>query len=624
MENLQYSFPANIWRKYHSVFWNAVLITLLFSFMVVAMSLFSRTYSDFGLPKINNGVLDVSNSKILESKSLPLVGTWSFFWNQLLTPDQPGNEKIFYSVPGTWESREQQGEAYPSYGHATFRASIKLNQLPEQLALQIPAIGTAFQLYVDETLLASAGVVADNPNSAKPGYHPQLLLFRPASREFELTLQVSNYDLFWGGMWQSIRLGEANVLISEQSTENFRSSFFVAVFVTVMVMNLMQFSLRPSDLAPIMVALSCLLLGTRELESGNVLQFANMLQLSFETSVRINFLTFVLVMPVMGIYLHMNFPEKIRTSVMVPLYVLSTLYGLLIIVSDPSFSSQFMQYFQILSIAYMPYVLYCLARAAIAKLKGAKLLFTGTLLICAFGANDILVGMGQLDSQAITSYGFVCFVFCQNYVTFARFVEAKKRLQVLSNTLEQKVEQRTQELELSNRKLEEKANRDELTGLPNRRGIKPHLDDAVSELNNKHVPSCLLILDFDHFKIINDTLGHDIGDKVLEEGGQLITDILRRRDIAARWGGEEFLVLLPDTPLQGGMILAEKLRENIHSKLTASIGSDVSTTIGIVELCEGESIESSLKRADEALYEGKNSGRNKVVSASVDPQGLTL
>jgi two-component system, cell cycle response regulator len=165
------------------------------------------------------------------------------------------------------------------------------------------------------------------------------------------------------------------------------------------------------------------------------------------------------------------------------------------------------------------------------------------------------------------------------------------------------------------KQLEIAARTDPLTGLLNRRRIIELIEiEAIRYARNKKLFS-IVIGDIDFFKSINDSYGHDGGDFVLKTIAETISSNIRKQDSASRWGGEEFLILLPETNISGARNLTEKLREKLLDCGFTSINSDlkVPMTFGLAEFDSGQSIDSTIKKADIALYEGKSKGRNCVV-----------
>lgn len=181
-------------------------------------------------------------------------------------------------------------------------------------------------------------------------------------------------------------------------------------------------------------------------------------------------------------------------------------------------------------------------------------------------------------------------------------------------------------------RLTREAQQDPLTGLLNRRSLYEHQPPRGPGLERC---ASVLLLDLDHFKTVNDERGHLAGDEVLKAVARRLLDGVRSADRVARWGGEEFLVWLPSTPLEGARRLAESLRERIGSVPIALPGGEVRQTvsIGVAEMRPDEHLEPAVARADEVLYEAKRHGRNQVcvwrpttpeAAASDRPPGTAL
>lgn len=161
---------------------------------------------------------------------------------------------------------------------------------------------------------------------------------------------------------------------------------------------------------------------------------------------------------------------------------------------------------------------------------------------------------------------------------------------------------------------------DQLTGLYNRRYLASHLSAMFDRAYWTGRSLSVLVLDIDHFKHINDTYGHDVGDKVIQGFADRISGAIRGIDLACRYGGEEFLVAMPDTDINFARIVAERLRQDIAGeKFILNNGRDiveVTVSIGIASTDSSTDVDTAqklIKRADEALYEAKESGRNKVI-----------
>lgn len=169
-------------------------------------------------------------------------------------------------------------------------------------------------------------------------------------------------------------------------------------------------------------------------------------------------------------------------------------------------------------------------------------------------------------------------------------------------------------------KARQQAFNDALTGLMNRRGFDNALEETISEAVKNDSPLCLLLIDIDHFKKVNDTHGHLVGDKVLRGLSRLLINQMRGNDFLSRYGGEEFAVILPNTPITGAYTVAENLRKSAqklrltHVK-TGNRLTDITISTGVACYHKGESTENFINRCDKALYRAKHQGRNKTVIA---------
>lgn len=152
---------------------------------------------------------------------------------------------------------------------------------------------------------------------------------------------------------------------------------------------------------------------------------------------------------------------------------------------------------------------------------------------------------------------------------------------------------------------------DELTGLHNRRAMEQHLVQQIAQACRADQTFSLLLLDIDHFKQVNDEHGHLQGDKVLCAVARVLQNSLRSQDIAGRWGGEEFLVLLPNTAAAPALVLAERLRTNVASACGVTVSIGLHTMHGLPD----ESADAMLDAADRALYAAKGQGRNCVATS---------
>ncbi|QKI89794.1 diguanylate cyclase [Thiomicrorhabdus xiamenensis] len=157
-------------------------------------------------------------------------------------------------------------------------------------------------------------------------------------------------------------------------------------------------------------------------------------------------------------------------------------------------------------------------------------------------------------------------------------------------------------------------NTDELTQLRNRKYFNERMKEQLDLFNRYQQPFCMIIFDIDDFKAINDKYGHKVGDDVLIRMSEVITSVVRKTDLLFRVGGEEFVVLAPQTVLSEGEVLAEKIRLAVYENVDVLQGRHVSISLGVAEIRKDESFDAIYQRVDELLYQAKNSGKNRVCS----------
>jgi len=172
----------------------------------------------------------------------------------------------------------------------------------------------------------------------------------------------------------------------------------------------------------------------------------------------------------------------------------------------------------------------------------------------------------------------------------------------------------TKEVKLQ-KELKNLAMRDSLTGIYNRHKVNEIIDEEIIRQSRYNNSFALLMLDIDHFKSVNDNYGHGVGDIILQELSNLVVKNIRKSDKFARWGGEEFLIILPQTTAEGAFKYAQKLVDVIATYEFSEV-SKLTISVGVSIYREGESKTEFLKRTDEALYIAKEKGRNRVIFKS--------
>jgi len=280
---------------------------------------------------------------------------------------------------------------------------------------------------------------------------------------------------------------------------------------------------------------------------------------------------------------------------------------LIVLVPGIEIHSQTLHLWQYWTLPLLLIIPWLIIREAHAGHPEARTALIGVMIFLTACTNDLMIDLVGWNSTRLVPMGFVA-------IMVSMAISLANKLTTVLNDLEGQVGERTTELRRANRLLAEVARRDPLTSLLNRRGFS---DEAESELlrfgRSGREPS-LILADLDNFKDFNDQYGHACGDYVLQKVARLLGDQVRNMDKLARWGGEEFIFLLPEISSEAAAHVAEKLRLVIENNRFEYDGLQLSVTMtfGVSTFREGETLESGIARADTALYEGKDAGRNRV------------
>ncbi len=262
--------------------------------------------------------------------------------------------------------------------------------------------------------------------------------------------------------------------------------------------------------------------------------------------------------------------------------------------------------------------------AAMFRLRPARVLLLGALT----------VGMLAAATIALTWYDPVRYPVTKSWAVLAVGGSALLMLSLVGKWISDigvKLGRQTKELSEAVRTVEQMATTDMLTGLLNRRVVTDLAEAELKLMERTGAPMCVALIDLDHFKDINDRFGHHAGDTALRGFAQSTTPQLRQVDKLARWGGEEFLLMLPQLNQHEALTALERLRQTVEALVFKDHAlMQLTFSVGIAQAQPGESLEHLVDRADQAVYEAKRQGRNRCVlassspSASAEPMAETL
>lgn len=240
--------------------------------------------------------------------------------------------------------------------------------------------------------------------------------------------------------------------------------------------------------------------------------------------------------------------------------------------------------------------------------------FLAFTIFSAFIDDFLASTVVPLDEAAIEVF-FVLnmgFGFASVYIVLNYFVKERERSHVTALKAKKDLEHSNKQLQENEAKILQLMMTDWLTGIANRRHLDERLQSELDRVRRYGNTLSVIMTDLDNFKRVNDTYGHIKGDEVINIFSEVLTDSLRSADFVARFGGEEFLVMLPETTLAGAELLANRIRETLEARKIDGIPHPVTASFGVTEAQGSDDIEGVLRRVDQALYEAKDSGRNCV------------
>ena len=243
------------------------------------------------------------------------------------------------------------------------------------------------------------------------------------------------------------------------------------------------------------------------------------------------------------------------------------------------------------------------------------------ILISAFIDPIVATNIQPMSQTLNISYfvmnmgaGFLLIFFVINYFVTDRERANLLALKAKEDALQAKddLERAYERLQNNELKIRELMLTDALTGLANRRFLDERLADEMARLKRYGNQLSLIMTDLDYFKQINDTHGHVVGDEILVEFARILKDDLRPTDFAARFGGEEFLIILPETSIESANFIAERIRKKLHQIKVDRIDKPITASFGVTSIQLDETPKDAFIRVDKALYQSKESGRNQV------------
>lgn len=568
-----------------------------------------------------NGIIDLrcwdGKSKIL------LNGSWQLDYKSR-------NENTLFQdtavVPGRWRNMDP---ALPFLGRGVYRTKILLKEPLDHLGLQLTRAELAEKIVIvdangHETMVFDSGKT-DIAERSIVKMHIPIIDLPKLGTESTLIITLNNSETLHGGFEAAPVIGPINDLVLHEQIMRLIAVAMASILTMFTFLNLFFGWVRGRDHAQLMLGLLTFPFALRQLSMSGVLYdfFPNLTTL---TDSAIGWATFFAPIIFGFNYFKTIYPTLIPRWIPIIVYIASAL-GIIIFVFLPLY------YVQMYGVYYRPIVLVAMLGLMGSLIYGLKnpdpelkyTVMSASLLIVIVALDVLTFIIFEYSSIfSVAAFGMVIFTGMQTVLISNRYLHSLqqaatlgKEMKALNTNLEVIVKDRTAELAEKNMQLEKIARTDPLTGLANRRALDDVILKEVGRGKRSGKPMVVGIMDLDFFKKVNDTHGHDIGDLVLKEVATMLVDSLRTGDFSARWGGEEFCIVFPETQGDQAISVCERLREIIskHAIIAGEVKLSVTVSIGLAVWQEGREIDEVFKDADQALYTSKGAGRNQVTAS---------
>jgi len=597
---------------------------LLLKLISISALMFMYTLTTSASPLDNGLVVKKGHIYLSGSSSSAVVtlsGEWNFLPNQLVRSQSDSKNWTSLQVPSEW-SRAVSPENGLELG--TYALNIHGLEPGTMYAVHLGEIGAVARVFANGQFIGKTGELNPEHGGPEASFARPIYSFNARQGINEITLQVANGDLAVGGMWQKILFGTADTLYQHRLLRSALEMFFIGGIFLLGMYYFWVYLLWPGQHSSMLLALYSFLVALKSVFSGQQVLFTAIPSIPDMLGIRLAHLATVIAVPVLLQFFRFLYPG-ITGKAGIRLSCGAALLQSLIIVFFPPhiFQVSAFMYHGVIAL-HVPYVAWIFYRARRRGDSGVPIGVIGFAVLLLTGTNDILHDQGAIQTTYMWNIGFFCFLFAQSILQAYRFRTINEESELVKLNLKQAVAKRTAQLTRERNKLSQIAKTDGLTGLHNRRYGMEQLQKELNRVRRYGGCMVVALIDIDNFKVINDTHGHLAGDQVLIRIGTLFTEELRRVDFSARWGGEEFLLFFPNTDLENGKIVLEKLRKNFNSHIFHSKTEpfSVSFSYGLSDFNGGEEgIEEVLQHCDYALYHAKETGRNRgvIYSESLQP-----
>lgn len=558
----------------------------------------------------DKGVLNIS--KLDFDKGLyVLKGNVAVTTNQLIDPARDYSDSAgFESLPFVWRAKD-------GVTHGSYQFKLEGLEKGKAYGFYLLEVFTSYEIFIDGVSIATLGKPNVVPELTVPESKPQSVIFTANSDSANVVIHVASHSSHLIGLWQKTVFGPMELVqayeVKAKVSDAFVNGaiFFMTIFLWILYLIMRE------DKAIYFFALASTFVTVKSLYSGQQLGFVSYPLIGYGIGMRIAYLMVPAIAITFMAFAGECFKSMSNARLQKAFYNISYIQIAAILLLPQRIYQETFAIYQVLIILGAILVLTWALRAMKAGTEGADVYTLGYVVFFATAINDILYSMLIIQTGYYLSFGLFVLIMTQAAVLALRMRRAIKTEAYMKMNMERLVDERTKELALEKDKFENLSKVDSLTLLYNKGYMSEVLQYEFEAYKRYHGALSVLMLDLDHFKVVNDTYGHVKGDEVLQKVAEVITEHSRRTDIIGRFGGEEFLIVLRFTALEDAVKHAEQLLRQIESISFKHMGNtfNITASIGVSTATDRLLDERQLiHEADEALYAAKKNGRNCVVS----------
>ena len=437
---------------------------LYFFICICLLFAFNACTSKTNAPKVEKGILDLSQYDLEQYEKVKLNGEWEFYWEKLYQSSEIQENSVepsaFIQVPSSWNGLLINGKPITRKGYASYRLVVKLPKKNLKLALKMPTVGSAYRLYINGDFLGQVGKVATTAESNQPDYHPQIIDFENPTTEAEIVIQVSNYLQNTSGLRQAIILGIADC-IHQQQTWNLMLDFTIyGVLIMMLIYHLVLFFIHKRGLSALFFSFICFVMLMRSANTGQY-HFKFLTGIDLITTVRLELLPICLAVLAITWFLHTLFPNEYPKLFMKLTTILGIVGSIMILLLPYQIFSSSLMAYQIYMLGGGAFSTFFLIKAILNKRDYAITIGIAYFIFFFTAINDILYSIELIDSIYLSNYGVLTLILLQSFVISSRFAQAFQKsedlgveLQDLVENLEFRVKERTEKLQLAHEEVQ--------------------------------------------------------------------------------------------------------------------------------------------------------------------------